>query len=179
MKKKKLIATIVVLSIIIILVKIYLVTNIPKVDFKVENIELLPHQYYKNYSEITLTLSSKEDFIKIYNEEHAVNIYMFCPLTTSDFSAKNISSEMFRLEDASFRHDTTVQIGDRFFYKFPIMFSNKDGKKINKITALELLKKRDCVECEIVMAFFPGKIVRNQTSNPFCISADSLIKFLK
>jgi hypothetical protein len=161
-----------------ILLTIYFSRNIPKIEFAVDKVEKVPSFWNKKDSVITLTLSTKEDFIKMYKDKQAVNIYMLCPLTTNDFSEKKTGSELFLIKSLKFRHDTTVKRGDRFTYKFPIVFINKDYNEMNKITALALLKKRNCVDCTIIMAFL-APIVLNQESKKFCVPSDSLIKLLE
>ncbi len=178
MKKIIKIGLLLILLVIVVLFKVYLYRKIPQPEFNVERVELLQSKWNKKDSLITLTLSTKENFIQLYKDADAVNIYLYCPLTTNDFLEKDTKKDVFSI-GGFLRKDTVVNIGNRYFYTFPISFEDRNSNNINKIISLELLKDKDCVDCIVVMAFFALTNFAKQDYKKFCIPKDSLIKFLK
>ncbi len=125
---------------------------------------------------LDVTLSSEEDLVKIYKEEKGSNIYIFCPLQTSDFSIENISAGEDQLYGYNHGPDSSVRLNNRYINKFTLRFIDKDFNwlDINKIQ--ELIKNRKCIDCKLVIAFFLFK--KNFLSNTFCIPVDSITKYI-
>jgi len=153
--------------------------NISPIVFQVDKIELAPYPNRKD-SFINLTISSKEDFLKIYNKEKGVNIYMFCPLVSGNFD--NMGEEEYQLHGYFLpdNRDTSLLMNNRYIYKLPISIENKKAQVLSDTKKIiSLLPQKECIDCKIVMAFFPNKLVKNYFSETFCISKDSLIKCIR
>ena len=147
--------------------------TLPIPDFQVEKVERLATNWTNSSPSFNLTLSSDHDMIKLFGEVKAANIYLFCPLSSTDFSAAAISKGGYCLRDYIFREDQAVTIvSDRYIYSFPVAFHGATLESFLPTQEIvKLLATTTCVDCKMVMSFldFPPK--KNRYSKQFCIPA--------
>jgi hypothetical protein len=127
---------------------------------------------------LELTLISEQDIIKFSKKEGAINIYMFCPLSSNNLTSDTISLERYRI-NGSFPLDSSSFKDNKYVYHLPIDFESKDSGLMTNENIMSVLENRKCIDCKIVIAFPVVSFKSNRFSETFCIPVDSIKPFLK
>lgn len=174
---------------IVILIGIFLMIascnwhNIPKIEFKVDKVEIVVQ--WRNSPIFEVSLSSNENILHYYYDTRAVNSYLFCPLSSQDFSAENISEESYVAEDyyrgVLFQESKVIFEKGEYHYKIPLTFMKRNINNISEQLLKEqeiknIIDGKNCVSCIIVLAYMHKSIYK---SVPFCIPTDSILVHLK
>ena len=151
-------------------------SNLKPIVFRFEEVKFFPLESSEKSVFIKLKVSSKDDLLKIYKEENAANIYMYCPLASGNF--ENINKDSIELY-GFLNKDSLTLLNNKYYYEFPIYFSEGGKQVIKKNEIFLLLKNKECLDCKIIMAFNVGSLKTNHFFEKFCIPTDSLLNSLK
>jgi len=130
---------------------------------------------------LEIDLSSKSNIADIAKKERSVSSYIFCPLSSNDFSPKNISREKYKLYGAFPQEiEGNYNIQDSLYnYSLSISFVDEDYNILNQETVTSIISEKDCIDCKLVFGFFPKRIKQNTFSDAFCIPVDIIKNEIK
>lgn len=105
---------------------------------------------------------------------------MFCPLENTNFTPEAISDEQNQLRSHSFKDLVTYSWENgQFVYRFPVEFQSEgELYRMEKQEVDSLLRIRSSITCKMVIAFMQLPPRVNLTSEPFCISVDSILSLM-